>query len=120
MADDTPQTQPPAVDEATGFALQGGFPLNARLRAEALADAGKTTDPEGLVDEDLIASTGERLIAERADAAKAEADATPSMDWTKERLLDEAATRQIPVEGNATKAQILDAINAGPPASTEA
>jgi len=42
------------------------------------------------------------------------------MDWTKERLLDEAATRQIPIEGNATKAQILDAINAGTPANTEA
>ena len=120
MADDTPQTLPPAVDEATGFAMQGGFPLNARLRAEALADAGKTTDPEGLIGDDLIALTAERLDAERADAAKVEADAMPSMEWTKERLLDEAAARQIPIEGNATKAQILEAINAGAPASTEA
>lgn len=120
MADDTPQTLPPAIDEATGFALQGGYPVNARLRAEALADAGQTTDPEALIDDNLITSTAERLEAERADAQKAQADATPSMDWTKERLLDEAARLNIPVEGSATKAQILEAINAGQPASTEA
>jgi len=54
---------PPQSDD-NGFAIDGdGLPLNLRLRAAALAEAGKTEDPAGSVTPEAIASTGERLAA---------------------------------------------------------
>lgn len=48
---------------------EGDLPLNHRLRAEALAVAGLEEDPEGLISEELIAGTAERLAVEAAVAA---------------------------------------------------
>jgi len=57
---------PPKFEEETGIALDGhGLPLNHRLRAERLADAGKDEDPGGLISPELIADAGDRLAAER-------------------------------------------------------
>lgn len=120
MADEAAETapawSPPEQDPTTGIALYQGLPLNHRLRAEALADMGETEDREGLIPAELIADAAERLAADRA----AEERNTPSMQWNRDRLVAHAAT--IPglvIEGDATKAAILDAINAAPAASTE-
>lgn len=95
---DTPQDQidtaAPKAD-ASGVALVNGYPLNRRLRAEALSAAGKTDDPDGLVTSGDIAAAGVRLKAEtpslampKADLA-AIADRTPgaSSDGTKADIL---------------------------------
>lgn len=80
----TTETQPPKVDAETGIAMagEGGkYPLNHRLRAEALSKAGRKSDPDGLIDDALIVDAGERLAADAkaaAASAKSEATATPS------------------------------------------
>lgn len=68
---------PPAVRKEDGVQLQGAsaLPANHRLRAEALVAAGKEKDPDGIIGEELIADTKERLAAEAADAP-----ATPAGD----------------------------------------
>jgi hypothetical protein len=60
----------PQADKDTGVAMYGEFPLNHRLRAEALADAGLDKDPDGIVTAELIKDAGERLERD----AKAEED----------------------------------------------
>lgn len=83
MADDAendaPEWSPPKHEAGTGIALYGDLPLNHRLRAEALADAGATEDPDGLITPELIADTAARLEAERAETAKAHPPVTASM-----------------------------------------
>lgn len=115
--DEALDTRPPVVDEATGVHMagaEGKYPLNHRLRAEAMAAEGVTTDPDGLIGDDVIADAAKRLKAD----AKAAAIETPSLSWSRDKLLahvDElrAAGRQIaPIETDANKAAILDAINA--------
>jgi hypothetical protein len=59
-----------------GFAIDGGLPVNHRLRAEALAKAGRDTDPAGAITPEAIAAAGERLAAEAKDEA---ADAPPAV-----------------------------------------
>lgn len=59
---------PPEMDQATGIALLGGYPVNRRLRAEALFQAGKSTDEMGEVTDDAIAEAGERLAGDEATA----------------------------------------------------
>lgn len=104
-------TAAPAMT-ADGVAMAGDYPLNHRLRAEALADAGKSTDPDGLIADDLIAATADRLTRERADE--------PSMAWTRDRLAELAArTPGATFEEGANKRAILDAIKAAPTVSTE-
>lgn len=61
-------TNGPSTEPETGVALDGDYPLNHRLRAEALAAEGKSEDPGGLVSPELIADAGERM--ERAKAAE--------------------------------------------------
>lgn len=107
------------TDPKTGFATDGEWPINLRLRAEAMADKGVKSDPNGMIDDDLIAATKTRMVAEAKEAAR-EAKETPSMDWTKAQLTDEAEARGLAIESDANKAAILDAINAAPPAQTEA
>jgi len=56
------------------------LPLNHRLRAEALAKAGKTKDPGGQVTAELIAATAARLEAEAAAKAAAKPGRAPADD----------------------------------------
>jgi hypothetical protein len=76
MADDAKQpepweveTAPAEVDAETGVYMSGNYPLNDRLRAEALVGAKRTTDPDGLI--------SDAMIADVADQMKAAADARP-------------------------------------------
>lgn len=81
-------TAPPKTDDA-GIVQHGGYPLNHRMRAEAMARAGVTTDEMGLIDDDLIAETVDRLkVEDEEEAAKREAAerAKPSMRWTRDQL----------------------------------
>jgi len=71
MADDAPEWSPPKLDEKTGVALHGDYPVNSRLRAEALASDGKAEDPDGLVSRELIEDAGKRLAADREAEAEA-------------------------------------------------
>lgn len=53
-----------AADQARrpdGTFLAGQFPLNHRLRAEALAASGAKSDPDGLIGPELIADAEKRL-----------------------------------------------------------
>lgn len=100
-----PEKNAPAADVATkppltakdGTAMNGLYPLNNRLRAEALANEGKTEDPDGIIEPDVIASTGERLERE-AKAAKDAEDAAAAEQAEAEkaaeaqRIADEKAT----------------------------
>ncbi len=98
---------PPVYDTETGVAQRGAYPLNSRLRAEAIAQAGESEDPDGIVTPELIADAAIRLDREAAE----QADKTPSMSWTRDRLVAHAAT--VPgatFEGDANKAAILAAI----------
>lgn len=61
-----------------GRAMIGQYSLNHRRRAEELATAGKTTDPDKVIGDELIADAKGRLAAQ-AKAAKA-AENTPSTD----------------------------------------
>lgn len=100
-------TADPATNEQ-GFAMLGDYPLNHRLRAEALATAGVATDPDGAVSDELIAATKDRLAQEKADAASS----TPSLKWTRDQLVAEANRVGAAFEADATKPTILSAITA--------
>lgn len=63
----------PARPNEDGVYLEGDWPHNQRLRAEALAKAGKDEDPDGIVDADAIKGAKGRL--DRQAAADAEAEA---------------------------------------------
>jgi len=115
---ETQSTDPIRNEE--GFALivteNGTYPANHRLRAEAMARDGVTTDADGMISDELIASTKDRLAREDAEA-KAN---TPSMDWTRDRLVEFAArTPGAFHETDANKRAILDAINAATAAPSE-
>lgn len=110
-----PGWSPPKSDPETGVALYGDLPLNHRLRAEALADAGASEDPDGLILPELIEDARTRLKATRADEDRA----VPSMRWERADLL--AHAEKIPglvIETDANKAAILKAITAASTAST--
>lgn len=80
MADDD-MTAPAKTDPKTGTTYVGKYPLNHRKRAEALAAAGKTEDPDGLIEPDLIADAKARVA--RLDAAEAKAEAKAEATETK-------------------------------------
>lgn len=103
--------EPPAVNDQ-GFAMAGAYPLNFRLRAEALSQAGKTTDPDGLVDDAAIEDAGKRLAADAAARDANPATAAPSLSMTRDQLVEAAEARGLTVAPNDTKATILDAITA--------
>lgn len=127
---DTPEITPEdalkarGIDAATGFATDGKWPVNGRLRAEAMAAAGETTDPDGIVSDELIAATKDRVEREVAEEERQRAQVetnAPSLKWTKDELTAEAARRGALVETDANKAAILAAIEAAPAApQTEA
>jgi hypothetical protein len=56
---------PQKIVPETGVALEGDYPANHRLRAEALSDAGLDADPDGIVSDELIADAGKRIAGER-------------------------------------------------------
>jgi hypothetical protein len=96
-----------------GFGLQDGYPANLLFRAEALAREDIAADPSEIVTPEDIAQA-EVYIAQDEAAAEEEADATPSMDWTRDVLLGYATDRGIDVPAGATKQDILDLIAATP------
>lgn len=134
MAETTDEQAPAvALDPFTaelaghGFAIADGYPANHRLRAEALAKAGKDADPAGHITSDLIAATKDRLEAEAADAKAAEAAENDAATAEARRLrsmkVDDlrqlAANEQVAVEGDANKSTIVDAIEAARAARNE-
>jgi hypothetical protein len=128
MAETTTETEAapeaPKLDEFTaarqaeGFAIEGLYPANLRLRAEALSIAGKTEDPDKIIGADMIASTGERLAAEaREAAAREKAEETAEAKEAKRlRAMDLkalhalAVAEAVPVESDANKTTIVKAI----------
>lgn len=75
MADDNiDASKPPAVREGDGVAMNGSYPHNHRLRAEALVKAGRKSDPDKLITDELIEDTKTRLAAQTKADAKAAAD----------------------------------------------
>jgi hypothetical protein len=90
------KTAPPVIRPVDGVAMQGDYPLNSRLRAEALAAAGVDRDPEALVTAELIADAKERM----ANLTKAAADAqtrvdAANADIAEGKTLDEDAASQL-------------------------
>lgn len=110
---------PPKTDEATGVAMQGDYPLNSRLRAEALAQAGKATDPDALITDELIADAADRLQREAAAEQQAARNA-PSMRWTEAKLREHAATIPgLAIPDDFDKSDILKAIEGATAPLTE-
>lgn len=109
QAGDPGDWKPPQTDEQ-GFAIDGhGYPINLRLRALRLADAGETEDPAGSVSPEVIQSAADQL----ADYD----DAYPSLDgMTKAALEAEAEDKNVAVPDGATKDEIKAAIEAARPA----
>jgi len=123
-AADPNATAAPAMTKE-GVALAGKYPLNLRLRAEALATDGKAKDPDGLASDELIASTKDRLDRERAEAerlAARDAKEHPpvSESMKREDLVALAAKEGAPHDADATKPQIIEAIEATRLANKEA
>ncbi|MBA2718521.1 MAG: hypothetical protein H0U52_04630 [Chloroflexi bacterium] len=83
---------PPAIEADTGIALDGDYPVNHRLRAERLVAEGKTSDPGGVISDELIAGTVTRMEGEK----RAEA----------ERLADEEAANP-PIRANMKTADLI-------------
>lgn len=103
------------------------LPLNHRLRAEALAEAGATEDPGGRVSPELIAETAARIEAEKAAAATAE---KPLAEQTVAELRETAKGLEIPLPAKGLRADLqaeiervlrerADAAAAAGPASEE-
>lgn len=109
----------PPVNEA-GFPLVGGYPLNSRLRSEALAQAGVTTDPDGIVSDEHIAATGAQLEAVAKAEAAAESEDRLSVRMARDKLIEIATAEGVAFEPDATKASLVDAITARRAANTEA
>jgi len=72
MADEPIEETAPPVIAKDGTAMDGKFPHNHRLRAEALAKAGRKSDPDGMIEDDLIADAAARLAKLKAADEKAE------------------------------------------------
>lgn len=119
MADEAPMTKPPATDE-TGVALEGGYPHNHRLRAEALAKDGKTSDPSGAVSDDLIKDAGERLERDAKAAADAERAATTDLrKMTTAQLVETATGEGVDLSAANTNPERVSAIEAHRKAASE-
>lgn len=120
--------KPPHQTEA-GVAMiataNGEYPANHRLRAEAMARAGVTHDEDGLIGDDLIASTKDRLEREDAEAdrvAAREAAAHPTVKATmlKADLITIAEAENVFVGDGDTNATIVANIEAARAANKEA
>lgn len=117
MADEKPiETAPPAMNAETGVAMDGDYPHNHRLRAEALSRAGKEADPDGLVSDDVIADAGKRMEAADKAAKQAEADAkrraTELRRMTTEQLEETAIEEGVDLSSAKTNGDRADLIEA--------
>jgi hypothetical protein len=125
-ANAAPAVTPLATDPETGFAMMGDLPVNGRLRAEALARSGATTDERGIVSDELIAATKDRLeredaeaerLAEEARKAEAQRPAV-STRLSLDKLKEIAAGENVAVGENPDKSTLVDAIEAARAANT--
>jgi hypothetical protein len=67
QAEAAPALAPDVAELADqGFAIQGQFPANHRLRAEALVAANLTSDPDGIIPDDLVTDARDRIAADAA------------------------------------------------------
>ena len=111
---DAPETGIPHAEDGTGIALENGLPINHRLRAEALVARGDATDPEGIIGDDLIADTADRLALEekvaKADAKEEDADLARVRKMGLGDLTKEAARLGVAHESDANKPAILDLV----------
>lgn len=90
-APEAAEFSPPLVEADTGIALDGDYPVNHRLRAERLAEEGKDSDPGGVISDELIAATKERLEGDKRAA---------------EILREEEEARNPPVRANMKTADL--------------
>jgi hypothetical protein len=106
--------------------MMGDLPVNGRLRAEALARSGATTDERGIVSDELIAATKDRLeredaeaerLAEEARKAEAQRPAV-STRLSLDKLKEIAAGENVAVGENPDKSTLVDAIEAARAANT--
>lgn len=111
------ETAPPAQDPETGVALAGGYPVNHRLRAEALFKAGKEEDPDAIVSNELIADAGARLKAD--EAAEAARRPAVSTTMTREALDKIASDEGLDPSAYSTKDDVVAAIEAKRASGTE-
>lgn len=100
------QTAEPA--NVYGVAMLGDYPLNFRLRAEAMAAAGVTTDPDGAISDDLIASTVERLAVQTRAAVRPAVNARMGID----KLRTIAAAEGVSIDAEASRDDIVFSIEA--------
>lgn len=101
-SDEVERTAPPETDEATGIAMLNGYPVNLRLRAEALSKDGKAEDPDGLVAAELIEDAGDRLARERSSGPPAVSDAL-----SREKLERIARAEGVDTSTASTKADVV-------------
>jgi len=101
---------PPKVDE-NGVALDGhDLPVNHRLRAEALADAGKDKDPGDMVSPELIAETADRLATER----KARPPVSANMKVADlERIAKRESVDLMSAKNNEERVALIEAARGG-------
>lgn len=97
--DEKNETAPPAIDPDTGVALVGGYPLNHRLRAEALAQDGKAEDPDGVVSPELIADASARMKRD----AQAEVNAQAKADVEVKARAEAEAEAKAKADQDATE-----------------
>lgn len=105
---------------ARGFGIADGLPVNHALRAEALARLGKTEDPAGHITPEFIAAakeTRDALADDVENAATAEARKLRRMNLDALRAL--ALDEVVPLPEDATKAQIVEAIETARAARNE-
>lgn len=100
------ETKPYETDE-NGVALEGEFPHNHRLRAEAIAAAGLTSDPAGIISDELIADNAARVKA-LAEAEAAERDLTGKR---LDELVEIAERESVDLTGAKTNADRVKLIN---------
>jgi hypothetical protein len=100
---------PPKVT-VDGIHLAGAsdLPANHRLRAEALVALGKKSDQDGIIGDELIADTAERLAAEAAAAAPAK----PLAEQNAKELRATAKAESIAIPPKSTNAAIVGLIQA--------
>lgn len=104
-------TQPPAVEKETGIALEGDYPHNHRLRAEALAKEGKDEDPGGIISKEIIAATAERLALEEAAEEQRKADEVAAEEAAK-HAANETDEQRKAREATEAAAKVLEAAQA--------
>ncbi|MBA3668432.1 MAG: hypothetical protein H0W65_12060 [Sphingomonas sp.] len=120
VAPEVAEHGPPSIEADTGIALDGDYPVNHRLRAERLVAEGKTSDPGGVIDDELIADTATRMEGDkRAEAerlANEEAAFPPVRSNMKTADLETIATAHgidiSSAENNQARVDMIEAARA--------